>query len=420
MTFVDAPRLGVPAYDQRRASTGGDYRRAIRRAGIGLGTLTAASGTAGAVTLTAAWMIAAAISAAPHAPDLPSNLPAGHDKIALSAPSGGLAGRMIADFAAVADAAADFSRASPSPEAEHAKSARLDAPFRRVPFPRARFAAVHADEGAREEAMLELLAPAGNIGAAPQAAATLPSGYVAAAFDLFDPQPTVAAGLAVMPRVVAQQRPQPARVAAQTNEVPASARQPEGARVSPPLELAYADAEPALPPAGNAASAPPQHSALTGFLHKLFGQRLASANPDVAPLGGGRTAIYDIEARTVYMPDGERLEAHSGLGALMDDPRYASRKDRGPTPPNVYDLVLREGSFHGVQAIRLKPENDDKMFGRAGILAHPYMLGASGQSFGCVSFKDYPAFLKAFENGEVNRLVVVPSRGDYPRYAAND
>jgi hypothetical protein len=37
-----------------------------------------------------------------------------------------------------------------------------------------------------------------------------------------------------------------------------------------------------------------------------------------------------------------------------------------------------------------------------------------------VSFKDYPQFLKAFENGEVNRLVVVPSRGDYPRYAAND
>ena len=120
------------------------------------------------------------------------------------------------------------------------------------------------------------------------------------------------------------------------------------------------------------------------------------------------------------MPDGERLEAHSGLGALMDDPRYASRKDRGPTPPNVYDLVLREGSFHGVQAIRLKPVNDDKMYGRAGILAHPYMLGASGQSFGCVSFKDYPEFLKAFESGEVNRLVVVPSRGDYPRYAAND
>jgi hypothetical protein len=60
------------------------------------------------------------------------------------------------------------------------------------------------------------------------------------------------------------------------------------------------------------------------------------------------------------------------------------------------------------------------MYGRDGILAHPYMLGASGQSFGCVSFKDYPEFLKAFESGEVDRLVVLPHRGDYPRYAAND
>jgi len=54
MTFVAAPRSGVTAYDPRRASGSVDYRRAIRRAGVGIGTLTAASGTAGAVTLTAA------------------------------------------------------------------------------------------------------------------------------------------------------------------------------------------------------------------------------------------------------------------------------------------------------------------------------------------------------------------------------
>jgi hypothetical protein len=36
------------------------------------------------------------------------------------------------------------------------------------------------------------------------------------------------------------------------------------------------------------------------------------------------------------------------------------------------------------------------------------MLGPSGQSFGCVSFKDYSLFLRAFEHGEVKRLVVVP------------
>jgi hypothetical protein len=46
-------------------------------------------------------------------------------------------------------------------------------------------------------------------------------------------------------------------------------------------------------------------------------------------------------------------------------------------------------------------------FGRAGILAHPYMLGPNGQSNGCVSFSDYPTFLDAFLNGETNRLVVV-------------
>lgn len=417
MTFVAAPRFGVTASDPRRASAGGGYRRAIRRAGIGIGTLTAASGTAGAVTLTVAWMIAAAISGAPHPPGLPSAQANDQDKITLSPPSGGLAGRMMADFDAVAGAAAHLSRSSPSPEAEQAKGSRLDAPFRRVAFPQARFAAMHADEGAREEAMLDSAESAGNVNASPQAAATPPSGYVAATFDLFDPQPTLAAALPVVPRSAPQ--PSPARVAARTDEVASSVRQPDSARAGAPLELAYAEEKPALPPVADAASAP-QHSTLTGFLRKLFGRQLASNNPDVSPALDSHTAIYDIEARAVYLPDGERLEAHSGLGSMMDDPRYASRKDRGPTPPNVYDLVLREGSFHGVQAIRLKPENDDKMFGRAGILAHPYMLGASGQSFGCVSFKDYPRFLKAFENGEVNRLVVVPSRGDYPQYALNE
>jgi hypothetical protein len=136
--------------------------------------------------------------------------------------------------------------------------------------------------------------------------------------------------------------------------------------------------------------------------------RLAYNNPDTPPLRDSRTAIYDIVAHTVYMPDGERLEAHSGLGRMLDDPRYISQKGRGPTPPNTYDLTLRSGMFHGVQALRLNPAADSKMYGRDGILAHTYMLGPSGQSFGCVSFKNYSEFLRAFQHGEVNRLVVVP------------
>lgn len=125
------------------------------------------------------------------------------------------------------------------------------------------------------------------------------------------------------------------------------------------------------------------------------------------PLDPARTAIYDISSRTVYLPNGRRLEAHSGLGDHMDDPRYVNVRMSGPTPPNVYDLKMRESLFHGVRAIRLVPTDETKMYGRAGILAHSYLLGPSGASNGCVSFADYGAFLDAFQRGEIDRLVVV-------------
>lgn len=125
------------------------------------------------------------------------------------------------------------------------------------------------------------------------------------------------------------------------------------------------------------------------------------------PDDDGRTAIYDITARTVYLPSGRRLEAHSGLGDLMDNPRYVNVRMRGATPPNIYNLTLRERLFHGVRAIRLNPVDDGRMHGRAGILAHTFMLGGNGQSNGCVSFRNYPEFLNAFLKGEITRLAVV-------------
>lgn len=120
-----------------------------------------------------------------------------------------------------------------------------------------------------------------------------------------------------------------------------------------------------------------------------------------------KTAIYDIHAKAVYMPDGEKLEAHSGFGQYMDDPKHVRLRMRGVTPPNTYKLTMRESRFHGVEAIRMNPEDHAAMFGRNGILVHPYMLGPNGQSNGCVSVKDYPKFLAAFKRGEVNRMVVV-------------
>jgi hypothetical protein len=136
--------------------------------------------------------------------------------------------------------------------------------------------------------------------------------------------------------------------------------------------------------------------------------RPADARSDAASADPGvRTAIYDITARVVYLPNGEKLEAHSGLGEHMDDPRSVGVKNRGATPPNVYQLSLRERLFHGDRAIRLTPVELDKMFGREGILAHSYLLGPNGESNGCVSIGDYPKFLDAFLNGEIDRLVVV-------------
>ena len=127
---------------------------------------------------------------------------------------------------------------------------------------------------------------------------------------------------------------------------------------------------------------------------------------------GNRVAVYDIAGQIVYLPNGERLEAHSGLGHKRDDPRYTRVKMQGPTPPNVYDLTMRERLFHGVRAIRLNPVDEGKMFGRDGMLAHTYLLGPNGQSNGCVSFKDYPRFLRAFLRGQIDRLVVVARLGN--------
>jgi Protein of unknown function (DUF2778) len=120
-----------------------------------------------------------------------------------------------------------------------------------------------------------------------------------------------------------------------------------------------------------------------------------------------RTAVYDISAHTVYLPDGRQLEAHSGLGKFRDDVLSITEKNRGVTPPNAYQITMREQPFHGVQALRLTPVSDQPMYGRDGILAHTYMLGPSGQSNGCVVFKDYPAFLQAFLSREIDRLIVL-------------
>ncbi len=140
----------------------------------------------------------------------------------------------------------------------------------------------------------------------------------------------------------------------------------------------------------------------------------ASIAPDQNPAQGGSapydrsTAVYDISAKMVYLPDGTTLEAHSGLGEKLDDPSSARVRMHGVTPPHIYELKPRETLFHGVPALRLTPiGGEEAIYGRTGLLAHTYMLGPNGNSNGCVSFKDYYAFLDAYKNRGIRKLAVL-------------
>jgi hypothetical protein len=190
---------------------------------------------------------------------------------------------------------------------------------------------------------------------------------------------------------------------------------------NPPSVMERSTERPMSPPIvlGAAAPLPPTRpielnvrlAALSGaFAPRRGADGVEFGKPGSPSLVERFTAVYDLSAHTVYLPDGERLEAHSGLGPLRDDPAHVYEKDRGATPPHIYDLTLRENLFHGVQALRLNPIGGaDSIFGRAGLLAHTYMLGPNGDSNGCVSFKNYDAFLRAFQSGLVKRLAVVSS-----------
>jgi len=236
----------------------------------------------------------------------------------------------------------------------------------------------------------------------------------------------------------------------QTPVIPASIEAPSPRQ----RDIATLDQAPPLPPARPAEFAPrrPAPSVATAaaepspaddrnIFQKLFGlgqsggAAVAYAEPENRAAGGARvaslaatdrssgmslfarsspppgydkfTAVYDISARVVYMPDGTRLEDHSGYGERLDDPRFVNERMRGATPPHLYELSVREELFHGVQALRLTPVGNGDVFGRAGLLAHPFMLGPNGDSNGCVSFADYDTFLRAYQQGQVRRLAVV-------------
>ena len=149
------------------------------------------------------------------------------------------------------------------------------------------------------------------------------------------------------------------------------------------------------------------------------GDGLFRSHPDLQALGyDSQTAVYDISAHAVYLPNGLTLAAHSGLGMLKENPDTVQARNAGATPPAIYDLRPREKLFHGVRALRMIPADGSDTLGRAGLLVHSFMLGPEGDSNGCVSIRDYVRFRKAFDDGEINRLVVVPTMTAAPTTAA--
>lgn len=179
-----------------------------------------------------------------------------------------------------------------------------------------------------------------------------------------------------------------------------------------PLPMARPEGwpKPPAPPATAKNDAPKQ--ALAYASPNVDNEEMGLPRKAVAPQMQAGVAIYDISAHTVYMPDGTRFEAHSGLGQYRDNPKYKNVKTKGPTPPNTYRLSMRESPFHGVPALRMTPQYPDKMYGRNGILTHTYLRRRPGDSAGCVAFKDYYKFLKYYKRGEIHTMVVVESLGN--------
>ena len=313
---------------------------------------------------------------------------------------------------------ANIFAASPYPELD---SASFDTPV------------VHRSEGAVVRSVAQLEPPV--IAAPAESALSFADRFAAAS-----PQSVAPAPVPELPKLAAVPKPEPLKLAEAPKVKETSKETPrETAKVQ--LAAVAPTAQPEDPPQGIAKIRDMAQRAKNAILsiasndrqsitEKLWGKEgshnpvLAYASADASitgsighepnPMLGGSppydrdTAVYDIAAHTVYLPDGTKLEAHSGLGSNLDDPHSSRIRMRGVTPPHIYVLKPRESLFHGVAALRLTPVGgEDAIFGREGLLAHSFMLGPNGDSNGCVSFRDYNAFLNAYRNQGIHKLAVV-------------
>jgi Tlde1 domain len=368
VTFFNVPTAHVRVFPL------GNYRRFVNGIVIGLGTVVAVCVLVIIVTVAAAWIIKIALAT-------------NHNIHALAPIEPGTMALAKYDSTLAADA---FKSARLSTAPADAPEATFEAKWARA-MASAQVSAVTVVSEHLREGANNVLSPPPHPLDVPHSPAKSEIAYARATLN------TVAAPVFPLPSTL----PLPPKAPKWSSDFPLSRPRPSKHEIAgSPVGQTNAQATATRPPASSTEK--------RASAQQIHNKSMSLPDPD------SRTAVYDISARTVYLPSGEKLEAHSGLGDKLDDPRYAHVKMRGPTPPNVYDLTLREKLFHGVRAIRLNPVDDDKMFGRDGILAHSYMLGSKGQSNGCVAFRNYPRFLQAFLSGKVDRLVVVPDLGTEP------
>ena len=194
---------------------------------------------------------------------------------------------------------------------------------------------------------------------------------------------------------------------------PAAADQP--AQTSQAFALATAEPITTAMATTDAVPSRPERSALQKFSDMMKAKMTVASlglgrAPDLTALGyDNETAVYDITAHAVYLPNGTVFEAHSGMGNLRDDPDHVNMRMVGATPPAMYSLKPREASFHGVAALRMTPADGSDIGGRSGLLVHSFMLGPNGDSNGCVSIRDFDRFRKAYDDGQFTHLAVVSS-----------
>ena len=279
----------VSAFNVRPVALGDYRRKLLGGVALGLGAVAAVAITGGAATMAAAWLLSSSLSSN-------SNLrPAG--VVALEAAELPRPHRTLTETASLVGAPHSIYEA---PETMVAELPAAEAPARTavaapvaVPLPTPRQAPPkHVAEqtndipvpSARPLAAAPSPAPAQQI-AAHQTPVQAPA----------QPTPTQ--------QTPAQLTPAKSEIA----RAPMTPPQPAEPQV------------PAAPAPAPAPTSPPATASITDFLKRLT-PRLAYNNPDVRT-PDSHTAVYDIEAHTVFMPSGQKLEAHSGLGSRMDDPR---------------------------------------------------------------------------------------------------